>query len=78
MYVYIQYYNFFAHPIGLPTNKVETFLLYPWNLHLVVFVLTSPQTWFVREVLFYSCESVCLLVCLSVIKITQKVLDRFQ
>ena len=49
-------------------------------------IVTSPQTLFGREVLFYSCESVilfvvlfvCLSVCDSVIKITQKVLDRFQ
>ena len=45
-------------------------------LTMALFV-TSPQTLFGREVLFYSCESVCGSVCDSVDKITQKVLDRF-
>ena len=50
-----------------------------------LYVITSPQTLFGREVLFYSCESVILsvvlsvvlFICYSVINITQKVLERY-
>ena len=48
----------------------------------IYLIITSPQTLFEREVLFYSSESVILFVvlwfCGSVIKVTQKLLDRFQ
>ena len=45
---------------------------------IVVAVSTLRQTVFGKEVMFYSCESVCFTVFLFEIEITQKVFDRFR